>query len=409
MASASEENQPPEPGSTPKDVFEKRILPIFKSPDPSSCVQCHLSGVDLKNYILPSHEQTFVSLRDQGLIDLDRPEKSKILALIQMGEKEKGQAALIHQKVRQAEYEAFADWVKRSAQDPRLRELPKLKADKLAGPKRPVEVIRHARKDRLLESFTNNIWALRFRCMSCHSEGTAESRKLVAEHGERVAWFKSDGPEATLAYLRQSRLIDTDNPEKSLLLRKPLNEVKHGGGKKIVPGDQGYKAIRAFLEDYARILKDQYPDAGSLPKAGDNLIRFGSNIWLKLANTPPAWGDKLLQVTVYAWDAEKKDWEAEPIATSDRVVWGMGKQWQHTLTLLAASGSRRATAWSKGKPALPRGRHLIRVHVDQDGHLGKDWQAVLGDGDYAGRAEVSSGWPEGYGSMTIVDSAKVVK
>src|ERR1700738_3979050 len=80
---------------TPQQVFEKRILPIFKSPDPSSCTQCHLAGVDLKNYILPSHEKTFVSLRDQGLIDLDRPEKSRILTLIQMGADEKNGASLI--------------------------------------------------------------------------------------------------------------------------------------------------------------------------------------------------------------------------------------------------------------------------------------------------------------------------
>src|SRR4051812_21266404 len=77
---------------TAKEVFEKRLLPIFKSPNPSSCAQCHLAGVDLKNYLLPSHEDTFASLRDQGLIDLDRPEKSKILALIRMGESEKGRS-----------------------------------------------------------------------------------------------------------------------------------------------------------------------------------------------------------------------------------------------------------------------------------------------------------------------------
>src|SRR6476619_6642401 len=105
----------------PAKVFETRILPIFRSPNPSSCVQCHLAGVDLKNYILPSHEQTFVSLRDQGLIDLDRPARSRILTLIQMGAEEKGGASLIHQKMRRAEYEAFADWVKRSAADKRLR------------------------------------------------------------------------------------------------------------------------------------------------------------------------------------------------------------------------------------------------------------------------------------------------
>ncbi|NBO91242.1 MAG: hypothetical protein EBV06_02830, partial [Planctomycetia bacterium] len=108
------------PKLTPKEVFEKRLLPIFKSPDPSSCVQCHLSGVDLKDYILPSHEDTFVSLRDLGLIDLDAPEKSKILALINRGNGEGGGAAKIHQKIRDAELEAFTDWIKRSAADPKL-------------------------------------------------------------------------------------------------------------------------------------------------------------------------------------------------------------------------------------------------------------------------------------------------
>src|SRR5260370_34644367 len=167
VGSAAADDKSGDAAPSPQEVFEKRILPIFKSPDPSSCVQCHLAGVDLKNYILPSHEQTFVSLRDQGLVDLNWPEKSKILALIQMGDADKTGAALIHQKTRRAEYEAFADWVKRSAEDPRLRNLPKLNAADVAGPKRPVEVIRHARTDRLLESFTSNIWSMRFRCMGC--------------------------------------------------------------------------------------------------------------------------------------------------------------------------------------------------------------------------------------------------
>src|ERR1700680_4985462 len=81
LSAASAANEP-----TPQQVFEKRIMPIFKSTNPSSCMQCHLAAVDLKNYILPSHEKTFLSLRDQGLIDMDNPEKSKLLQLIQMGE-----------------------------------------------------------------------------------------------------------------------------------------------------------------------------------------------------------------------------------------------------------------------------------------------------------------------------------
>ncbi len=107
---------------TPTEVFEKRIVPIFKSPNPSSCVQCHLAGVDLKDYILPDAEKTFRSLRDQGLIDLGAPEKSKIVKLIDMGG-DKGPAT-IHAKARKAEREAFVAWITACAADPKLRAAP---------------------------------------------------------------------------------------------------------------------------------------------------------------------------------------------------------------------------------------------------------------------------------------------
>lgn len=393
---------------TPRQIFEQRLLPIFKSPDPSSCVQCHLGGVELKNYIRPTHEQTFASLRDQGLIDLDQPAKSRILALIRMGEHDAG-TTLIQKETREAELAAFAAWIERSAADPALRRLPKTKAEELARPALPNEVIRHARVDRVLESFTNTIWPMRFRCMGCHSEGSAENRKHVAEHGERVAWFKSGGPMATLTYLRKSGLINVDDPARSLLLRKPLNEVKHGGGQKIDVGDQGYKAIRAFVDDFARLVKGGYADAAALPKADDGPRRFGSDIWLKLERVPPEWGDKLLQVNVHAWDAAARDWEPRPIATSDRVTWGKGKLWQHTLTLLADKGSPRAARWMQAGPTLPPGKYQVRVFVDRDGKLAKDWRAMLDAANFAGSAEVESNWTAGYGRMTAIDASRVTR
>jgi hypothetical protein len=343
------------------------------------------------------------------LIDLDAPDKSRILALIQMSDPDKAGAALIHEKARTAEHAAFAAWITASAADPKLRTAPKLAATDLAQPKRPVEVIRHARKDRLLESFEQTVWALRFRCMSCHTEGTPENKKLVAENGDRVAWMKAGGPEATLAYLRAGNLIDPDKPENSLLLRKPLNTAKHGGGQKFLPGDQGYKAYRTFLDDYARVVKDQYPDAASLPKSESGPVQFGTDIWLKLTNTPPAWADRLVQVDVYAWDAAKVAWEPNAIGTTDRKVWGQGKLWQHSLTLMAAKGSDRATAWKTGRPTLPKGRYLLKVYVDGGDRLAADWKAVLGDRDYAGQVEVTSEWPAGYGKMTAADAGKVKK
>jgi hypothetical protein len=393
---------------TPAQVFEKRIMPIFKSPNPSSCTQCHLAAVDLKNYILPSHEKTFLSLRDQGLIDLDNPEKSKILQLIQMGESDKSPAALINAKTRRAEYEAFAAWIKSGARDPKLRDAPKLDPSERAAPERPMEVIRHDRTDRLLESFTNTVWAMRFRCMGCHTEGTIENQKNVKEFGNRVAWMKAAGPEATLDYLRSSKLINVNDPEKSTLLLKPLGAVKHGGGKKFAPGDQGYKAFREFIDDYAKTVRDEYTKADDLPKP-DGPERFGTDAWLKISNTPPAWADRLVQVNVYAWDADKRDWRSEPIASTDRVVWGKGKLWQHNLALLARPGTEEAKAWKTGKPALPKGKYLVKVYVDVKGRLADDWKAVLGPDDYAGQVEVESSWPEGYGKMTEVDAAKVRK
>ena len=251
--------------STAKDVFEQRIMPIFKSPNPSSCTECHLAGVDLKNYILPSHEKTFLSLRDQGLIDLENPADSKILRLIAMGGGTNQGAALISAKVREAELAAFADWIQAGARDPKLRSAAKLAPAEVAKPSRPIEVIRHARTDRLLASFEENIWSQRFRCSGCHSPKGSENAKLVAEHGEQVSWMKETA-DATMRYLLDSENLNVKQPERSRLLLKPLNEIKHGGGQKMLPGDMTYKAFRAWLDDYAKTVNDRYTSVAELPK-----------------------------------------------------------------------------------------------------------------------------------------------
>src|SRR5262249_56532673 len=128
--------------------------------------------------------------------------------------------------------------------------------------------------------------------------------------------------------------------------------------------------------------------AADLPKPTNGPIQFGSEAWLKLENTPPAWGDKLLQVDVYAWDEKAKEWESKPVATSDRKVWGKGKLWQHTVMLMAEPGSARAKAWSSGKSGLPPGRYLLKVYVDADDRLAKDWTATLSGSDYVAPGEI---------------------
>jgi hypothetical protein len=391
---------------SPDKIFEKRILPIFNSPDPSSCTDCHLAGVDLKHYILPSHEKTFLSLRDQGLVDMDNPRGSRILSLISMGDQQQEGAALIREQVRRAEFDAFADWIAASSRDPKLRSAPPLPASERSAPARPNAVIRHARKDRVLESFEQNIWAQRFRCSGCHMPGGSENGKLVEEHGDKVSWIKADAP-ATMAHLIERGLVDVGQPAKSKLLLKPLNEIKHGGGQKMLPGDLGYKAFRTWLEDYARVITDRYASAAELPSNEGHPRVFGTDIWFNLNNTPAEWGDRLLQVTLFAWDTARNAWEEEPIATTDRMVWGKGRLWQHNLFLLARPGSDRMKSWSESKPSLAAGRYLFKVHVDRSDKLRSDWQHVLGSDDFAGQAVVESTWPEGYGKMTKVNAGTV--
>ena len=387
-------------------VFERRILPIFKSPNPSSCTECHLAGVDLKSYILPSHEKTFLSLRDQGLVDLASPADSKILRLIARGGGTNQGASLISAKVREAELAAFTEWLTASARDPKLRGAAKLAAAEVARPARPLEVIRHARTDRLLASFEENIWSQRFRCSGCHSPNGANNAKLVAEHGEQVAWLK-DTPEATMRYLIATENINLKQPERSRLLLKPLNEIKHGGGQKMLAGDLTYKAFRVWLDDYARTVTDRYASAADLPNRNPAPAMFGTEIWLKLSNTPPEWADRLLQVTLFAWNRDSNAWESKPIAISDRGVSGKAKVWQHSLGLLADKDSERARLWSGAGAGLPAGKYLLKVHVDVAGRLKSDWNATLGEAEMVGEATVESGWPKGYGKMTIVEAGRL--
>ena len=395
--------------SSPAGVFEKRILPIFQSDQPSSCVQCHLAGVDLKNYIRPSSEETFRSLRDQGLVNLDKPEKSKILALINMQDTDNSGANLLHAKSREAEATAFAEWIKLCCRDPKLRNSPKLSPQELAKPARPNEVIRFARTDRLLESFEQNVWGQRHRCMGCHAEGAEQNRKLVEKNGEQVSWMKKSAAETMTYLIRTKHLIDHDNPEKSLLLLKPLKDVEHGGGKKFLKGDLGYKGYRTWIEDYSKVVRDEYVKVSDLPKSDRQRLReFSSELWFKIANPPQDWDEKLLQVTIYRWDERTNKWETSPIAVSDRQASAKFKTWQHTVTLLAEPDSKRAQDWRRTATLSP-GKYLVKVHVDRNDRLLTDWRAEMHNEDFVGQSEFTGDWRTGYGAMTVVDATKIQK
>ena len=374
------------------DVFTRRILPIMNSAKPSSCAECHLSGVDLKDYIRADQAETFAALVKGGMIDAKQPKKSKLLEFIS---RSPAKPTIVSADIRKEELAAFTAWIEEAVRDP---ELLKAKAgSETIGPKLPVEVVRHARNDRVLASFIDNIWVEATRCAACHSPLT--NQKQVKEFGERVSWMKPDDPAGTLKYLVEAGLIDTTDPTQSTLLQKPTMQVKHGGGIKMVVGDRSYKQFRKFLEDYAAMSVGKYQTAKELPKPDAEVSRIGE-AWFKLTDVPESFDKQLLQVDVYRQDTRSKSgWSKDRWATSDRQVFGKGKLWQHSLSITAPRDSARAKE-VLAKPTLPPGKYLVKIYVDRAGRLEKDWQAELGEKDFVGQVEVDSRWPGGYGSMT---------
>ena len=377
--------------STANSIFQKRILPIFQAQRPSSCTECHLSGVELKDYIQPSQQKTFAALITAGLVNTKQPDESKILQFISRRPEKPN---LITEKVRKEEFEAFRDWIRAAVEDQQLLE-PKL-AEVPVGPQIPAEVIRHARTDRVLSSFIENIWTEVGRCAACHSPD--RNQKQVREHGEQVSWIKLNDPKATLEHMIEQELIDEKQPAKSLLLIKPLMQVEHGGGQKMVVGDRTYKQFRRFIDDYSAIKQGKYSAAEQLPKPSLEVSRV-TDVWLKITGIPEKYDKMLLQVDLYRRSDD--GWSPYRVATSDRPVFGEKNLWQHSLSLTAPRGTSWAKKITTGK--LPAGRYLAKLYIDRTGKLQQDPTAEFTAEDFTGQIEVESQWQPGYGRMTVIE------
>lgn len=370
------------------DIFQQRIAPILASKNPSSCSECHLSGVDLKDYIDPDPSKTFAALRDAGMIDIAQPRQSKLLKFIA---RKPERPSLVTDKVRQQEYDAFAAWIEAAVKDPKLAAA---KADARLGPAVPVEVLRHARRDQVLNSFVDGVWSEVGRCAACHAPDRNQAQ--VKKHGEHISWIKLGDPQATLDHLVEFDLIDTKEPTKSLLLQKPTNQVKHGGGVKMTVGDRTYQQFLSFIQDYANNKAGAYESADDLPKPRAEVATV-SEIWLKLTDVPEDLDQKVLRVDLYRWDETVGKYATDRYATGDRQVFGKGRLWQQHLSLTAPRNASRAK-----KLALPGGKYLLKVYVDQDNKLATHYPYTLGNDEFVGAVEVNTKWPSGYGAMTIV-------
>ncbi len=432
-ATAQCEEQPGDESAALR-LFHTRIMPIFRSPNPSSCVQCHLASVELKDYILPSHEQTFISLRDQGLINLDAPQESKILELIRMGEKDADKGArLIHETTRKAEYDAFAAWIEACCQDPDLRRKPALAGFVPARPEKSDPVIRHARKSRVVDSFVRNVWSQRMRCFPCHTpheidpenpqhkKSAERYAELLKQYGQRVHIFR-ETPEATLEHLivgsrKATRthlpLLNLQDPKMSLLILKPTSKlpmkkedgsferpssivpVSHMGGLKMHVDDQSYKSFIAWIQDYANVVGDRYKSVADLP--ADNwapTMRV-----LRLKDCPDNWQvGTTVQLFVHRWNERDDDWDGDAIAFTQGTVTPRAIV-NGALFVLAPDTVDQPKS---DQGLLTPGKYRVNVYVDQQARISEDPALLLGKEDLKGHVEIDAQWREGFPQAEVI-------
>ena len=379
-------------------VFNRRILPILRSEKPSSCTECHLSGVDLKQYIVDDPGETFAALRAAGLVDVERPEQSELLKLI---ERRPEKPSLINEAVRREEAAAFRAWLTEASKDSAM--LAKQSAAKV-GPVVPDEVIRHTRADRVLESFRDEVWTEIGRCTGCHTPGL--NKKQVEEFGESVSWIVPDDPAATLAKLVESENINREKPMESRLLTKPAMIEDHAGGKKLVPGDRTWNQFTRFLNDYSATVSGRFNTAKSLPVADEEFtlaLPMENGPWVKMTDIPPDYAEAFIRVDVFPAESEtsppSENMPISRIAIAERLAWkGV---WQQTLTLAAPKNSALAEK-HLSRRNLPAGSFRDRVFADRDGREPTAPPESWNDEVFIGESEVTSDWKRGFGRPTVI-------
>jgi len=246
----------------PVETYRRRIEPLLVDANPKSCNQCHLSGVDLSIFARETPCETMACLVEEGLVDLDAPEQSKILGWI---ERASPDSELITDEVIQAEYDGFREWIEASAEcrqacagvgcdAPAGREScaseppPTAASDEIPAMQDCSDVA-------IEQRFADEVYAWRGRCSPCHHSNQPNADAAAPR------WIRTEGNCATasLATLRRvtsSGYIDVENPEQSLLLLKPLavsaGGVVHGGHDKFADtNDPGYRSFLEFARAYA--------------------------------------------------------------------------------------------------------------------------------------------------------------
>ena len=273
------------------ELYEQRILPLLSDDRPKSCNECHLSGIDLSIFERRTPCESMACLREQGLVNFEQPEDSRILQWIRRADPK---SPLITAEVIDEEYEGFLEWIRFSAacgsdacgkascsasradlcgtqDEPTLEEV---LAAKLPTSCSDLQV------ERL---FRDSVYRSRGRCFPCHFDSEGQLA------GNPPRWIHASGDCTlgsleTLRHIERRGLLNLERPELSLLLTKPLaieaGGVAHGGADKFHDDqDPAYINYLRFVRYYADCKttgeapasSSGWPDAGqSPPDAGQS-------------------------------------------------------------------------------------------------------------------------------------------
>jgi hypothetical protein len=250
------------------ELFRRRIEPLLDPANPSSCNECHAQGVDLGLYAQGDACGTMACMIDRGIVDLDDPEASLVLAWI---DRSMPASELITEETVAMEHEAMLEWIEFNARC-NSRVCPKEESpcggppsntdcavspdanDHDAGPM-PWEDPGDCSEPTLEAMFQAKVYSWRGRC-SCHysdydgNDGTELDAPEWIEVGSCA-----EGSVATMHNVLERGLVNFEQPDQSLLLLKPLAEsaggVEHGGDEKFHDTNEGaYLDFRAWIERY---------------------------------------------------------------------------------------------------------------------------------------------------------------
>ncbi len=263
----SSESGTPEPRvcdeSEVSTAYERRIAPLLADDRPSTCNECHLTGIDLGMYVQNDACQTMACLVDQGLVDLDNPDNSLLLSWVARAEP----TGLISRATIDEEYAGVSQWIREVAecgQDvcPQYEQPcggpPEIDECALTLPEGPGEYDDLGGcSDLAIESlWYETVYQWRGRCYPCHFEGFELDNEEFAGPRWVVPGECDEGSLLSLRRVEAGGYIDVEEPSNSLLLLKPLEEelggVEHGGDAKIHSKAEGvYIDMMRFAERYS--------------------------------------------------------------------------------------------------------------------------------------------------------------